>query len=158
MKFGGRIAPVFAAICFKCVFPKLKPTVTSEFVYDIPRVINSGQNKIAWICRPRVYWCNVSKFNWPMKDMSINQSKKVGGRNFEEEFSPALFFVSPTPHYVPRETKIEPDRRLSNFKIFRKYLVSRSPSINSSLLTGGSLQVNYRCIFRSSELNVWKRW
>ena len=24
----------------------------------------------------------------------------------------ALFFVSPTPHYVPRETKIEPDRRL----------------------------------------------
>ena len=27
-------------------------------------------------------------------------------------FSEVLFFVSPTPHYVPRETKIEPDRRL----------------------------------------------
>ena len=46
-----------------------------------------------------------------MKDMSINQ-KKVGGRTIEEEFGQALFFVSPTPHYVPRETKIEPDRRL----------------------------------------------
>ena len=56
-------------------------------------------------------WCNGSKFDWPMKDMSINQ--KVGGRNIEEEFGQALFFVSPTPHYVPRETKIEPDRRLS---------------------------------------------
>ena len=42
----------------------------------------------------------------------VNQSKKVGGRNFEEEFGQALFFVSPTPHYVARETKIEPDRRL----------------------------------------------
>ena len=46
-----------------------------------------------------------------MKDMSINQ-KKVGGRNFEEEFGQALFFVSPTPHYVSRETEIEPDSRL----------------------------------------------
>ena len=36
----------------------------------------------------------------------------MGGRYFEEEFGQALFFVSPTPHYVPRETKIEPDRRL----------------------------------------------
>ena len=36
----------------------------------------------------------------------------MGGRNFEEEFGQALFFVSPTPHYVARETKIEPDRRL----------------------------------------------
>ena len=44
--------------------------------------------------------------------MKDNQSKKVGGRNFEEEFGQALFFVSPTPHYLPRETKIEPDRRL----------------------------------------------
>ena len=42
----------------------------------------------------------------------VNQSKKVGGRNFEEEFGQALFFVSPTPHYVPGKTKIEPDRRL----------------------------------------------
>ena len=46
-----------------------------------------------------------------MKDMSINQ-KKWAERNFEEELGQALFFVSPTPHYVPRETKIEPDRRL----------------------------------------------
>ena len=51
------------------------------------------------------------KFDWPMKDMSINQ-KKVGGRNFEKEFGQALFFVSPTPHYVSRETEIEPDRGL----------------------------------------------
>ena len=36
----------------------------------------------------------------------------MGGRNFEEEFGQALFFVPPTPHYVARETKIEPDRRL----------------------------------------------
>ena len=36
----------------------------------------------------------------------------MGGRNFEEEFGQALFFVSPSPHYVLRETKIEPDRRL----------------------------------------------
>ena len=42
----------------------------------------------------------------------VNQSKKVGGRNFEEEFGQALFFVLLTPHYVPRETKIEHDRRL----------------------------------------------
>ena len=56
-----------------------------------------------------MYWYDGSKFDWPMNDMS-NQSKKVGGRNFEEEFSQALFFVSPTPHYVPRETKIKPDR------------------------------------------------
>ena len=34
--------------CFKCVFLKLKPTVTFEFVYNIaPTVINFGQNKIA---------------------------------------------------------------------------------------------------------------
>ena len=46
-----------------------------------------------------------------MKDMSINQ-KKVDGSNFKEEFGQALFYVSPTPQYVPRETKIEPDRRL----------------------------------------------
>ena len=65
--------------CFKCVFLKLKPTVTFEFFYNIPpTVINSGQNKIAWIFRPRVYWRNGSKFDWPMKDMSINQKK--GGR------------------------------------------------------------------------------
>ena len=51
-----------------------------------------------------------------MKDMSINQ-KKVGGRNFEEEFGQALFFVSPTPHYVPRETEIEPDRRLTSLRL-----------------------------------------
>ena len=87
------------------VFLKLKPTVTFEFVYNIPpTVINCGQNNLAWICRPRVYWCNGSKFDWPMKDMSSNQKKW--------EFGQALFFVSPTPHYVPRETKIEPDRRL----------------------------------------------
>ena len=62
------------------VFLKLKPTVTFEFVYDIPpTVINSGQNKIAGICRPRVYWCNGSKFDWPMKDMSINQKKWAEG-------------------------------------------------------------------------------
>ena len=58
-----------------------------------------------------MYWCNGSKFDWP-DEGHANQSKKVGGRNFEEEFGQALFFVSPTPHYVPRETKIEPDRRL----------------------------------------------
>ena len=69
--------------------------------------MNSGQN----ICRPRVYRCNGSKFDWPMKDMSINP-KKVGGRNLEEDFGQALFFVSPTPHYVPRE----PDRRLVRIK------------------------------------------
>ena len=66
--------------CFKCVFLKLKPTVTFEFVHNIPpAVINSGQNKITWICRPRVYWCNGSKFDWPMKDMSINQKKWAEG-------------------------------------------------------------------------------
>ena len=63
--------------CFKCVFLKIKPMVTFEFVYNIPpTVIKSGQNKI---CRPRVYWCNGSKFDWPMKDMSINQKKWAEG-------------------------------------------------------------------------------
>ena len=47
----------------------------------------------------------------------VNQSKKVGGRNFEEEFGQALFFVSPTPDYVARETKIEPDRRLGTYTV-----------------------------------------
>ena len=42
----------------------------------------------------------------------------MGGRNFEEEFGQALFFVSPTPHYVARKTKIEPDRRLLPSKLF----------------------------------------
>ena len=46
-----------------------------------------------------------------MKDMSINQKRWAEGI-FEEEFGQALFFVSPTPHYVARETKVEPDRRL----------------------------------------------
>ena len=55
--------------------------------------------------------CNGSKSDCSMKDMSINP-KKVGGRNFEEEFGQALF-VYPTPQYAPRETKTEPDRRLS---------------------------------------------
>ena len=47
-----------------------------------------------------------------MKDMSINQKRwaeAISKRNFGQ----ALFFVSPTPHYVARETKIEPDRRLA---------------------------------------------
>ena len=56
----------------------------------------------------------------------VNHSKKVGGRNFEEEFGQALFFVSPTPHYVPRETKIEPDRRLG---VYRKR-ISRKGEIS----------------------------
>ena len=76
-----------------------------------PTVTNFGEKKK----KQRefaVHACNESKFDWPMKDMSINQ-KKVGGRNLEEEFGQALFFVSPTPHYVPRETKIEPDRRIN---------------------------------------------
>ena len=121
MKFGGRITP-YTGLCRNIaveniphalfVFLKLKPTVTFEFVDNIPpTVINSGQNKIARICRPRVYWRNGSKFDWP-DEGHANQSKKVGGRNFEEEFGQALFFVSPTPHYVPCATKIEPDRRL----------------------------------------------
>ena len=44
----------------------------------------------------------------------------MGGRNFEEEFGQALFFVSPTAHYVARETKIEPDRRLERFRVIKK--------------------------------------
>ena len=42
--------------------------------------------------------------------------KKVGGRRSVEELYQALFFVSPVaPDYVsPSETKIEPDRRLSD--------------------------------------------
>ena len=63
-----------------------------------------------------MYWCNGSKFDWP-DEGHANQSKKVGGRNSEEEFGQALFFVSPTPHYVPRETKIEPDRRLEHTRV-----------------------------------------
>ena len=72
-------------------------------------VINSGQNKIAWIYRPRVYWCNGSKFDWPMKDMSINQKKWAEGiskRNLVR-----LYFS----FRQPRENKIEPDRRLDQW-------------------------------------------
>ena len=46
-----------------------------------------------------------------MKDLSI-PSQKVGGRNFEEEFGQALFFLPP-PQCVPCKTKIETDCRLS---------------------------------------------
>ena len=53
-----------------------------------------------------MYWCNGSKFDWP-DEGHANQSKKVRGRNFEEEFG----------HYVPRETKIEPDRRLEHTRV-----------------------------------------
>ena len=39
-----------------------------------------------------------------------------------------LFFVSPTPHYVPRETKIEPDRRLQLQRLFFSRVLDISPS------------------------------
>ena len=55
-----------------------------------------------------------SKSDWPMKG-HVNQSKKVGGRKSEEVFGQTLFCVSPTPQYVPRKTKIEPDRKLFSF-------------------------------------------
>ena len=55
----------------------------------------------------------------------------MGGRNFEEEFGQALLFVSPTPHYVARETKIEPDRRLS---IALNYIQRSSPNPPKALV------------------------
>ena len=61
-------------------FSQIKANGNFEFDYNIPpTVINPGQNKIARICRPRVYWCHGSKFDWPMKDMSINQKKWAEG-------------------------------------------------------------------------------
>ena len=58
-----------------------------------------------------MYRCNGSKFDWTMKDMSINQKKWAEGiskRNLVR-----LYFSFRQLH-VSRETKIEPDRRLGN--------------------------------------------
>ena len=51
-----------------------------------PTVNNARQNKIACICRPRVN-C-VMAVN--LIGRHVNQSKKGGGRNFEEEFGRPL--------------------------------------------------------------------
>ena len=48
--------------------------------------------------------CNGSKSDW-----HVNQSKKVGGRNFEEKICRV---ANSKVKYLPRKTKIDTDRRL----------------------------------------------